>query len=208
MNKKYLDETTYQKNKKNITRVALIILVLGIILGISLITIGVFKSRDTKDANSDRLSAIKVEKEELNKKIDAKEYECDSMDMDSPSWFQDKNKCNREVLALKSDLAALTAEEFKLKNDSTSSIKNTEFYIFGAIAIIFSLIISGSIYAFAKRRELMAFGMQQMMPLVEEGVEKITPIAGGAMDTLAPHVGNMAKEVARGIKEGINDEKK
>ena len=43
----------------------------------------------------------------------------------------------------------------------------------------------------------MAFGMQQTMPLAQEGIEKMAPTVGNA-------AGTIAKDVAAGIKEGIN----
>ena len=36
-----------------------------------------------------------------------------------------------------------------------------------------------------------------MMPIAQEGI-----------DTMAPRVGNAAKEIAKGIKEGLKDEEK
>lgn len=42
----------------------------------------------------------------------------------------------------------------------------------------------------------MAFTIQQEMPIAKEGI-----------DTMAPTFGNVAKEIAKGIKEGINDDK-
>ncbi len=47
------------------------------------------------------------------------------------------------------------------------------------------------------RREINAFYAQQQMPIAKEGIEKMAPTAGVA-----------AKEVAKGIKEGLKDEEK
>lgn len=46
-------------------------------------------------------------------------------------------------------------------------------------------------------REIFAFTTQQQMPVAKEGIEKISPSVGVA-----------AKEIAKGIKEGLKDEKK
>ena len=51
----------------------------------------------------------------------------------------------------------------------------------------------------AKRRSIMAYTMQQSMPVAQETTEKMTP-------TVAKAAGHVAKEVARGIKEGKADE--
>lgn len=48
-----------------------------------------------------------------------------------------------------------------------------------------------------KGREISAFFAQQQMPVAKEGIEKMAPSAGVA-----------AKEIAKGIKEGLKDEEK
>lgn len=57
-----------------------------------------------------------------------------------------------------------------------------------------------SIFAFAKKRHILAFSIQQVMPIAKEGINEMTPT-----------VGNVASEVARnitkGVKEGLNNEK-
>ena len=48
-----------------------------------------------------------------------------------------------------------------------------------------------------KGREISAFFAQQQMPVAKEGIEKMSPAMGTA-----------AKEIAKGIKEGLKDEEK
>lgn len=48
----------------------------------------------------------------------------------------------------------------------------------------------------AKRREILAFTTQQVMPVAKEGI-----------DTMAPTIGNVAKEISKGIKEGSKEDK-
>lgn len=213
--KKYLSEEKYQKNKKKIARIAFVVFVIGILSGGFLIYKGVTESSSTK--NNERLSEIKKEKEALNEQIDAKEYECDSLDMSSATWYQDKNKCNREVQALTTKISELKSEEFNL-NGNHSSFKSTSYYIFGGFIILVACMMSGSIYMVTKRREILAFGLQQVMPIAEEGAEKVVPVvgkamdqmapyAGKAMDKAAPHIGNVAKEISKAIHEGKKDNK-
>ena len=62
-------------------------------------------------------------------------------------------------------------------------------------SIGFPLIIAGGVTMFiGHRREITAFTVQQTMPVAQEGIEK-----------MAPTVGSAAKEIAKGIKEGINE---
>ena len=79
-----------------------------------------------------------------------------------------------------------------------------EFSAFGMIGgggfILFaSLMVALSLLLIAKRREIMAFQVQQVAPVAKEGVEKATPVVSKA-------AGSIAKEIAKGIKEGKADE--
>ena len=49
------------------------------------------------------------------------------------------------------------------------------------------------------RREITAYTTQQVMPIVQEGNEKMTPTAAKA-------AGDIAESIPRGIKEGLKDE--
>lgn len=73
--------------------------------------------------------------------------------------------------------------------------KNNLFFLmfFGMpmIFIGFFLIIASHM------REISAFTVQQQMPIAKEGIEKISPSVGVA-----------AKEITKGVKEGLRDEKK
>ena len=69
----------------------------------------------------------------------------------------------------------------------------------GAFIIITTLTISGAIISRAHGREILAFHAQQVMPLAQEGIENMTP-------TMAKTAGTMAKEVAKGLKEGFKED--
>ena len=61
-------------------------------------------------------------------------------------------------------------------------------------------------------REIASYTTQQTMPIVQEGMEKMAPSRGRAKATIAketaPAYGSIAKEIAKGIKEGLKDEEK
>ena len=66
----------------------------------------------------------------------------------------------------------------------------------GGFILFATCMIAGSIFLFSKRREIAAFTAQQVMPIAKEGI-----------DEMAPTVGNAAREISRGIKEGLKDDK-
>ena len=63
----------------------------------------------------------------------------------------------------------------------------------------------------SKRRNIMAYGMQQTMPVMQEGIEKMAPSIGKAGKSMAkemaPVYGDIAREITKGIKEGLKEEK-
>ena len=89
--------------------------------------------------------------------------------------------------------------------------------MFGSFIIIASCMIGGFVFTISKRREMMAFSLQQVMPVAQEGMEKMEPtlskFRSRIMKNMAPAYGEMAKEISKGIKEGLaeankdNDEK-
>lgn len=69
--------------------------------------------------------------------------------------------------------------------------------ILGSVILIFSGMASLILYITSKQREINAFYAQQQMPLAQEGMEK-----------MGPSVGVAAKEIAKGIKEGLEEDEK
>jgi len=150
----YLNEERYQKTKKKLQMVALIILLVGLIGGGLLLYKGITTEKIDKNA-------LKVEqREEFNQNGYSEKYYdlADQIQKDDPKYF---------------------------------------YIIFGVVTLVVTGITSLSIYITTKKREIAAFGAQQMMPIAQEGI-----------DTMAPTVGNAAKEIAKGIKEGLKDEEK
>lgn len=81
------------------------------------------------------------------------------------------------------------------------------FSSFGGFAIGGFMIIPGLFltavgfmvrFLIGNRREITAYTTQQVMPVAKEGIEKMAPTIGSA-------VGTIGKELAKGIKEGINE---
>ena len=54
-------------------------------------------------------------------------------------------------------------------------------------------------FLIANQRSILAYQIQQVRPLAEEGIEKATPIVSESAKEIA-------KEVTKGIKEGLKDE--
>ena len=151
--KEYLNEERYQKAKKTISFIALIVLLVGIIIGGGLIGLG-FSNRNSIDVTS-----IRTQK---------------------TAEFQ-KN--------------GFSAKYYELDAQLNKAESATPLFMIGGFIIVASCLISGSIFISTKRRELLAYHAQQIRPVAQEGVEK-----------MAPSVGVAAKEIAKGVKEGLKEE--
>lgn len=220
--KKYLTEENYEKGKRKLKIIALCILVIGILIGGSLIAIGVMKqdkinskySEENKETISQQLENEKQNLMNKKTELENKGIKYDSfaeytdgevydlyiitkvLDTGFPYCEYDEyqdNDLTSKYCSLKNDLEEIS-DDFNKDFDSHDSIP---FYMFGAFVIIASLMFSGFVFFISKGREIAAFTTQQAMPIAKEGI-----------DEMAPTVGNAAKEIAKGIKEGLNEEEK
>ena len=94
---------------------------------------------------------------------------------------------------------SLTKEYCAAKN-STDDFSSGASIMIGIFIWVVTVMISGAILMFAKRRHILAFGMQQTMPLAKEGIEKMVPTVGNA-------AGEIAKGITSDIKSGLNSER-
>lgn len=217
--RKYLNEENYQRGKKKVMTIALIVLIIGLLIGGSLIFTGIKKQSDVNSKYSSESKTsineqLAIEKQKLeNKKSeltskgitydDFTEYDAgESYDLKiisnvlNPSFdncrFDEykNNSITSKYCSLKNELEDNT--DFKKDFDSFDSIP---FFMFGGFIIIATLMISGVIFMFGKRREITAFTTQQVMPVAKEGI-----------DEMAPTIGNAVGEIAKGIKNGLSDD--
>lgn len=223
--KELLNEENYEKTKKKITTISLIILIVALLIGSTLIALGVIKTNTSKkdaekvnqeryNASEQRLKEIASEKESLNLQYDAKNQECDSLDMSAKDWYSKVNQCRRDASAISSKITNLESEEFKLNNnyDKVEAKNYIPLSVFGGVIIFIGGMISLSIYLIAKKRDISAFAIQQSMPLAQEAIEKMAPTIGEAgktvIDKVGPSMGSAAGSIAKGIKDGLKDEDK
>lgn len=273
--KEFLTEENYERGKKKIKTIALIILIVGVLIGGSLIVTGLVKQGQTnsqysEESKNNKKEQLEQEKQQLTQDLDAekqnvltskttienkikpvedeiKKLEREKTDVfmnggfsaryyeieDKIEELKDSTKSDKNTLSviedaldesfdhcsfseaknntytskycsLKNQVAKKDAEiagldlEFSDFNKEFNSFDSIPFYMIGGFIIVASGMISFAIYMFAKRREIMAFTAQQVMPVAQEGIEKMAPTVGNAMGTIG-------KGIAKGIKEGINE---
>ena len=124
--KELLNEEMYEKAKKKITIISLIVLIIALLVGGSLIALGIIKTSTSKkdaekinqeryNASEQRLKEIASEKESLNSQYNAKKQECDSLDMRAKDWYSKVNQCERDASAIRSKITNLKIELLELE---------------------------------------------------------------------------------------------
>ena len=281
--KEILTEENYLKGKKKIKSIALIILAIGLLLGGSLIIMGIVKQNAVNEKYSEKnktkeLQQLESEKQQLSNQVEEEkqnlikskedleakikpiEDEIKSLQRVKFTGFDDayyarEDKIEELKESIETDKKSIGVIEkvldesfdyclFDGKNNSYTSTycllktqlnnkdveinsldrkysdfekdfeleEYTPFYIVGGFVLITSIMISFSIYMITKRREIAAFSAQQIMPVAQEGIEKMAPSIGKAgasiAKEMAPIYGQVAKEISKGIKEGLKDEEK
>src|SRR5574344_1261730 len=176
------------------------------------------------DPNSDAYYAAKREEEtarskvtDLESQIRALENKISSSKNEEVSNLVKKyNTLNSKISSFESDSKAAEAEkEFNENfNKTNESMRNTEniaaLLSHGAVGIPF-IFIGIFVLVFAYRRDIEAFTVQSTLPIAQEGIDAMTPTIAKAgktlTETMAPAYGNVAKEISKGIKEGIDSDK-
>lgn len=215
MEKKYLNEETYRKGKKGLTIAAIVVIAIGLLIGGFLIFNGINKANGTGEKTVEEL---KKEKSKLNEELipyEAKKNEEFLKNGFSEEYYRLDNKIDE----LRSEITDIEREISKA-NMGFRTAGAMPFFMFGGFIIIASLMIGGSILMMAHRRNIMAFSVQQAMPVVKEGIDEIAPVIGSAAgkmaeavapsvkkvsQDMAPVYGDVAKEISKGIKEGLKD---
>lgn len=278
-NQEFLTEENYERGKKKIKRIAIVVLLLTLMIGGSFIGYGIYKQAkvdekysetnktNEKEAKEKEIAQLReqlnTEKENLMTKkseIEAKlkpiQDEIKKLEREpfkgfDSAYYERQDKIEELEKSMESDQKLIevindalnegfnhcafdetknhniTSKYCSIKNqirdkdsiigdmddtfsDLDKSMEKNDsipFYMFGGFIILVGCMISGGIYMITKRREMLAFGAQQVMPVMQEGMEKVAPTIAKVTDTVAPSIGNVAKEISKGIKEGFKDDK-
>ena len=198
----YLNEERYQKTKSKLGIIIVVVWLVLISVGGFLVYKGVGNS-----ANSN-LSTVE------NKLKDQKAVlEASGLKYNTFATYDDGDEYNLKIITNALDPSfsycsfdeyknnAITKEYCSLKN-ANGSFSKMVYLMFGGFIIVGASMFCGVLYlSIVKRREIMAYTTQQVMPVAQEGIDKMAP-------TVADAAGKIAGSIAKGIKEGLKDEEK
>ena len=214
MDEELLNKKKYQKTKSKISIVALIVFLIGVSIGGFLIGTGMKKQHElnTDETPAKTRVILQNEIDQVNSDMASLKGK-QNAEFKANGLSEEYYKMENEIRKLERRVLDLDSEIWNLKYSSSTSantMKYIPFYVFGGFIIVLTLMVSGFIYTFAKRREIFAFTAQQVMPVAQEGIEKMAPSVGIAgnevMKNMAEGIGDIAKEVSKGIKEGLKED--
>ena len=195
--KEYLNEERYQKTKGKIKFIILVIFIIGLALGGFLIYKGVSSTNISSKAE------LKAELEEKKAELEEKGIVYNPF-----ATYTDKEEYDLKIIteALDPSFDNCSFDEYKNNdltkeycsaNSATSNFSKMSYLMFGGFVIIASCILCGGLYLnLVKRREILAYTAQQVMPVAQEGIEK-----------MAPSIGKVAGEIAKNFKDSDNKDK-
>lgn len=209
-NKEYMNEEKYQKASKKLFFIGIGIILLGVVIAMFMIVPKITGgNKASKEELQQQLSQLKpaLENRYAELKSNGVKESWDYKDKDGYEMFLidvalDPTYDTCESSSRYSDNDT-TREYCKVKaqlHDANDSFANGRimFTLVPALMILMPCLAIGAMLIMtAKRREIVAFGAQQVMPVAQEGIDKMSPTFGKAAGT-----------IAKGIKEGLKDEDK
>ena len=207
-NKKYLNEEKYQKISKKLFSIGVGIIVFGVVVAVIIAIPKIdFGPKVSKEELQQELAQLKPTLQKRYNELELSGFE--------ESWdYKNEEGYEMALIDIALDPSNSTCEHSSRysDNDTTREYCKIKAQIYeydrpqmdgGSLFIIVPslmvlmpcLAIGAMLILTSKRREVNAFIVQQHMPIAKEGIEKMAPSAGVA-----------AKEIAKGIKEGLTDE--
>ena len=209
-NNKFLNEKKYQSTKTIFIILAILLLIIGFIVGGLIIKKGLNKKNDiyskyTEENKQAQIVSLNVQIKIAKSSLESKKVELIAQGLQPSSNYEDNESYNLYIITnvLNPRLSNCSFDEYK-NNELTSQycnlikqLEDTEkldikyerksesfscipYYMIGTFIILFSIMISILLFVTAKRREIIAFQAQQAMPVVKEGIEEISPALGKA----------------------------
>lgn len=209
-NNKFLNEKKYQNTKTIFIILAILLLIIGFVVGGLIIKKGLNKKNDiyskyTEENKQAQIVSLNVQIKIAKSSLESKKAELIAQGLQPSSNYEDNESYNLYIInnVLNPSFNRCSFDEYK-NNELTSQycnlikrLEDTEkldikykrksesfscipYYMVGTSIILFSIIISISLFLIAKRREIIAFQAQQAMPVVKEGIEEISPALGKA----------------------------
>lgn len=219
MDKEYLNEKSYNNVKKGLVFIGILVILSGLIGGGFLIK----KGFDNKEAVDKEWTDENIQAKIDNLQFEYTSLESQISTTANKITELERQKTNESVHAfsvewytLEDEIKALKKEieptENKMKNvkSEISQLENTDIefekqfnsdkyiplFVLGGIATLITLLIGAGILNNAYGRQILAWKAQQVMPIAQEGIEK-----------MGPSIAKVVKDIKEEISEDEKDNK-
>lgn len=209
--KEYLDEKKYKKASNGLFFAGIGMILVAVAIIIVAIVATIPGNEVTSGGQLDQLNQQLVQSKSV---LEERYAELEAMGVRKSSDYRDKDgfEMNQIDIVLNPKYDYCEQTTAYVKNDTTQEYCSIKAQIYNitkpdifenptlpiGIALVCALPCFGiglGLIMMAKRRNIMAYHAQQSMPIIKETTEELAPTAGV-----------VAKEVAKGIKEGLKDE--
>lgn len=233
-NKKYLNEETYQKNKKKVTKLSLIVMIVGIIIGLGLIITGLVLSHNvdknnininSKQENSEPLrteaevqadiNTIKPKLNSLQSEIDAIELELMKIQITegrNDNYYakqQEKENKETELLNLNSKLNEYNKELIKIKSnnqiDGFEDIFNTTSNNISKAKYMPFYFIGAFVIIASCLIAGSIYMFANKREIMAFKTQQVMPLAKESIEEMTPTIGNAAGTISKEIAKGIKE---
>ena len=176
----YLNEEKYQKNKKNITKIAILVLIIGLLVGGGLITVGLIKNNQTK-LSMEEINQIQEKIDNFNTQLSSLKSQ-QYQELKANGFSENYYNLNNQINNIEDKIDVL---EDELDQDTSHLVI---FYILGGFIVLATIMASSSIYVTAKGREIIAFYAQQQMPVTKDAINELTPTVADAAEEITKKI--------------------
>lgn len=232
-NKKYLTEENYERGKKKLKTIILVILTVGILVGGGLILTGIIKTNAVKyeiaEKEAQRTeSDVQAEISEIESKITAIDTEIANLNTEKSRLTNEKSKIfqedsgfsdryyakDEEITAKQNEITVKRNEKTKLESSKSdletelwkmqSGFNDTKNSISTSKYIPFYMIGAFVILA-SCMISFVLYTFLKSREIAAFTTQQVMPVAKEGIDEMAPTIGNAVGEIAKGIKKGLND---
>lgn len=230
----YLNEEKYQKTKKKLFVIALIILIIGILIGGGLITFGINKTSPGKiESAKEQLSAEKEillkSKTEIENKIkpiedEIKQLKRVSFTGDWDAYYAREDKIEELEKGIATDKNNINLIDSVLSGSSSECLydegKNNEYTskycelnnklesVSNKAASIPFYMFGAFVIIVSCMTSFFIFMTIKQREIVAFSSQQIMPVAQERIETISPSLGKAAGDIAKGIKDGLKDSDK
>ncbi|MBP3502243.1 MAG: hypothetical protein J6K42_02030 [Clostridia bacterium] len=234
--KEFLNEESYLKTKKKISRIALVIFIVGLMVGSGFIVFGIVKTNEIKKINvpkiqqieqkyaakSSEADQIRNDMIQIEEKVDTIKYEIDKLRIEQRKIFNEDNgfsdryysketeinKKNNEISNLNKTRSDYQEKLWDIERKYKESNKNNEIHELNKTTEKYAFLYIPGIFIIFISLTISAsiYMITKQREIMAFQAQQIRPIAEEGIEKMAPSEAKAAKIIVKEISRGIKEE--